>query len=225
VDLIHGTYLYGIPQLSTKDRSLANAVSLIFFALTVMAMHHCLSAWKIGEFLIPPDIGLGCDAELESETKNTSYAMNNLCPVVFGHHNMHCLSLPPKVEVAEVNNIRSLIHLRIHSTGTDPAMVQPHENLGSIHENLFYFIPEKLIEQSNKTFKHHSSFVAAMEANMHFSAVLPLGWSAIASSSCPITNNDSISNNITHLTDITHMDNTRLFNGRKIIEAAILIGG
>jgi len=197
----------------------------ILIALTVMAMHHCLSVWKTGEFLIPPKIGLEGNAKLKSKTKNTNYAVNDVSTDVFRNHNMHCLSLPLKVEVKEVKNICSSIGPRIHSTGTDPAMAQPYNNLGSFNEDFFDFIPEKLIEQPNNSFNHHSSFVAAMEANIQFSAVLPMEWSAIASRSWPITGSDSISNNITNLTNITRKENTRLVNGSKIAEGALSIGG
>jgi len=56
-------------------------------------------------------------------------------------------------------------------------------------------IPKVLIEQPDNSFNHLSSIFAATEASMQFSAVLPMGGSAIASSSQPIPCHDSNSNN------------------------------
>jgi hypothetical protein len=53
---------------------------------------------------------------------------------------------------------------------------------------------------------------------MGFSAVLPMGWSAMASSSqhIPCSNSNSNSNNITNITNITSIENTELLNGSTI---------
>jgi hypothetical protein len=88
-------------------------------------------------------------------------------------------SSSPAVQAKTIDNIRSMICQRIHSTGTDPVMAQPHNNQGSFHEDFLDYVPEELIEQPDNSFNRLSSFVDNTEASMRFSAVLP----AIASSS------------------------------------------
>jgi len=58
-------------------------------------------------------------------------------------------------------------------------MAQPHNNQSSFDEDFLHYLPEDLIEQPDNSFNCLSSFVAATEASMWFSAVLP----AIASNS------------------------------------------
>jgi len=113
-----------------------------------------------------------------------------------------------------------MIRQRIHSTGTDPAMAQPNNNQGSFDEDFLDYVPEELIEQPDNSLNCHSSFVAATEASMRFSAVLP----AVASSSQPVpcSNNNSISNDITNMTSI---ENTGLVDGSTIVEGAMSHGG
>jgi hypothetical protein len=76
-----------------------------------------------------------------------------------------------------------MIRQRNHSTGTDPAMAQPHNDQRSIDVYFLALLQQELIEQSDNSFNCLSSFLAASEAIMEFSAVLPLGGSSIASSS------------------------------------------
>ena len=72
-----------------------------------------------------------------------------------------------------------------------------------------------------------SSFVAATEASLRFSAVLPMCRSAIASSSQPVpcSNSNSYSNNITNITIITSIENMGLVYGSMIVEGVMLLGG
>jgi len=44
VDLIRGTYFYGIQQMGIKDGLLIDKINRTFIALTVTAIHHYLSA-------------------------------------------------------------------------------------------------------------------------------------------------------------------------------------
>jgi hypothetical protein len=53
----------------------------------------------------------------------------------------------------------------IHSTGTDPVTVQPHNDQGSFVEEFLDYVPEELIEPPNHSFKGLSSFVAATKAS------------------------------------------------------------
>jgi len=89
-------------------------------------------------------------------------------------------------------------------------MGHPHNNEGIFNEDYFASIPGELIGHPNKLFNHHSRFVAAMEASILFSAVLPIGGSAIASSSQPIPFSNWNSNDITNSTNSTN--NTRIKN-------------
>jgi len=224
VDLIHWTYFYGIRQLGMKDRSLIDKINLTFIALTATAIHHCLSARKTGEFRVPPEFGPGGGAQFMCNTRNIHHAVNNACEAVFRRLNADFRSSLPEVQAKKIDNIRSIICRRIHSTGTDPAMAQPHNNQGGFDENFLDYVPEELIEQPDNSFNRLSSFVAATEASMRFSAVLPMGGSAIASSTQPVpcSNSNSNSNDITNITSI---ENTGLVDGSTIVEGAISLGG
>jgi len=75
---------------------------------------------------------------------------------------------------------------------------------------------------SPNSFNRLSSFVAATEASMRFSAVLP----AIASSSQPVPCSDSNSNsNSNDITNMTSVENTGLVDGSTIVEGAMSLGG
>jgi len=106
-------------------------------------------------------------------------------------------------------------------------MAQPHHDQGRLDEDFLGYFLEELIEQPDNSLNHLSSIVAATEANMRFSAVLPMGRSAIASSSepGPCSNNNSNSNDITTITNITSIENTGLVDGNTILEGAMSLGG
>jgi hypothetical protein len=95
-------------------------------------------------------------------------------------------------------------------------MVQPHNNQSSFDENFLGYVLEVLIKQLDRSFNGLSSSVAATEASMQLSAVLPLGGSAIASSSqlVPCCNISSNSNNISNMSSIVNMG---LLNGSTIV--------
>jgi hypothetical protein len=99
-------------------------------------------------------------------------------------------------------------------------MAQPHNNQGSFDEDFLDYVPEELIEQPDNYFNSLNSFIAATEASMRFSAVLP----AIASSSQPVPcgNSNSNSNDITNMTSV---ENTGLVDGSTIVEGAMSPGG
>ncbi|KAF8544584.1 hypothetical protein BDD12DRAFT_872547 [Trichophaea hybrida] len=169
------------------------------------AIHHCLSVWKTGEFRVPPEFGPG------SRTQD-----------VFSCLHMDFRSFSPEVQTKMIDNIRSMIGRRINSTGMDPAMAQPHNDQCSFDKNFIDYIPEELIEQPDDSFNHLSSCVAATEACIQFSTVLPMGVSAIASSSQPVPCSNNNSNNITNVTSV---GNTGLGNGSTIVEGATSLGG
>ena len=208
--------------MGMKDRSLIDKINLTFIALTATAIHHCLSAWKTGEFRVPPEFGPGGGAQRKCDTRNINHAVNNVCTDVFRRLDADFRSSSPEVQAKKIDNIRSMIRRRIHSTGTDPAMAQPHNDQGSFDEDFLDYVPEELIEQPDNSFNRLSSFVAATEASMRFSAVLP----AIASSSQPVPCSDSNSNsNSNDITNMTSVENTGLVDGSTIVEGAMSLGG
>ena len=205
--------------MGMKDRSLIDKINLTFIAPTATAIHHCLSAWKTGEFRFLPEFGPVGGAQHKCDTKNIRHAFNNACTDVLRRLDADFRSSSPEVQAKKIHNIRSMICRRIHSTGTDPAMAQPHNARGSIDEDFLDYIPEEQIEQPDNSFNCLSSFVAPTEASMPFSAVLP----AIASSSQPVpcSNSNSNSNDITNMTNV---ENTGLVNGSTIVEGAMSLG-
>jgi len=84
-----------------------------------------------------------------------------------------------------------------------------------------------VIEQPNNSFNCLSSFVVATEAIMRFSAVVPMGGSAIAISSQPVpcSNSNSNTNDFTNITTITRLENMGLVDGSTIVESAMSLGG
>jgi hypothetical protein len=206
--------------MGMKDRSLIDKINPTFSVLTAPAIHHCLSAWNTGEFRVPAEFGPGGGAQCKCDTSNINHAVDNACTDVFRRLNADFRSSSPEVHPKKIDNIRSMIRRRIHSTGTDPAMAQPHNNQGSFAENFLDYIPEELIELPDNSFNGLSRFVAATEASMQFSAVLP----AIASSSQPVpcSNSNSNSNDSTNMTSV---ENTGLVDGSTIVEGAMSLGG
>ena len=113
----------------------------------------------------------------------------------------------------------------IHSTGTGPAMAQLYNYQGGIDENFLHYVLEQLIEQPDNSFNHLSRFDDATEAIMRFSAVLPIGGSAIASSIEPIPCTNSNSNDITNITNIPSCENMGLVDGGAMVVGATSLGG
>jgi len=133
----------------------------------------------------------------------------------------------PEVQYKMIDNICSMIWQRIHSTGTDPAMAQPHNDQGSSDDDFLDIVQEELLVQPENSFNHLSSFVAATEASMQFSAVLRMGGSDIASISQPIpcSNSNSNSNDITSITNMTSIEITGLVDRSTIVEGRMSHGG
>jgi hypothetical protein len=100
-------------------------------------------------------------------------------------------------------------------------MPKPHNDEGSIDADSLYYILWKLIELPDNSVYHLSSIVAATEASRLSSAVLPMGGSAIASSSQPVpcstSNSNSNSNNITDIIDIPSGEIRGLVDGNTIL--------
>jgi len=210
--------------MGMKDRSLIDKISPTFIALTVTAIHHCLLVWQAGEFRVPPEFGPGGGAQRKCDTRNIHHAVYNACTDAFRWPDTDFHFSSPEVQATKVDNICSMIRRRIHSTGTDRAMAQPHNDRGSVDEDFLLNMPEELIEQPDNLFHCLSSFVAATEASMQFSAVLPMGGSAITSSSQPIPCSNSNSNS-DDITNMTSVENTGLIEGGTIVEGAMSLGG
>jgi len=206
------------------DRLLIDNINLTFIALTAMAVHHCLSAWETGKFIVPSEFGPGGGAQRKCDTRNINHAVNTACIDVFCHLNADFCSCSPEHRAKKLDNIRIMIHRRIHSTGLVPAMAQSHNNQGSFDEDFLDYIPDKLIEQPDNSFNYLSTFVVATEASMRFSAVLPMGGSAIASSSQPVLCSYS-NRNSNDITNMTSIENTGLVEGSTIVECAMSLGG
>jgi len=209
-----------------KDRSFIHKLNLTFIALTVMTVNHCLSAWNTGKFRVPPVFGPGGGAQRTYDSSNINHAVNNASTYEFRHPDADFRFSSPDIQANKIDNIRNMIHQRIHSTCTNPAMSQPHKHQGSFDEDFFDYVLEELIEQRDNSFNRLGSFVAATEASMYFSAVLPMGGSAIASSSQPVPCRDSTSNSndITSITNMISIENIGLVNGNTIGESAMWLG-
>jgi hypothetical protein len=134
----------------------------------------------------------------------------------------------PQVQAKTIYNIRCMICPRIHSTGANPGMVQSQNYQGSLdHDDLLDIIMEELIEQPENAFNHPSCFVAPTEDSMQFSAVLPMDWSAITSSSQPIpcSNTNSNRNAIASIICQTSVENPGFVVGSTFVEDIMALGG
>jgi len=186
------------------------------------AIHHCLSFGITGDFRVPPQFGPGGGAQRKCDTRNINHAVNNACSDVFRHLEADFRFSSPEVQAKKIDNIPSMIRRRIHSTGPDPAMAQHHNDQVSFDEDFLGYLPEELLEQPDNSFNRLRSCIAATEASMRFSAVLP----AIASSSQPVpcskNNSNSNSNDITNMTSV---ENPGLVDGSTIVDGAMSLGG
>jgi hypothetical protein len=152
--------------MGMKDRSLIDKINPIFIALTAMAIHNYVLAWKPSKFRVPAEFSRGGEVQCKCDTRNINGAVNMACTNVFGSldANFHSSSL--QVQAEKIHNIRSMIRQRIHSTGTVPVMVKPHNDQGSVDEDFLDYVPEELLEQPHNYFHRLSSFVTATEASL-----------------------------------------------------------
>jgi hypothetical protein len=102
-------------------------------------------------------------------------------------------------------------------------MAQPHNNPGSCGDDFLDYVPEVLIEQFDDSFNALISFVATTEATTKCLAVLPIGGSAIASSSQHVPSSDSNNNNKDNscITNIGSIENAGWVDGDKIVEGGM----
>jgi len=193
-----------------------------FIALTTMGIHHYLSAWATGKFRVLPECGTGGGAQCKCNTRNINQVVSHACTEGCCHLNADFRLSSQEVPNNKIDNICSKIHQRIHTTGMDPAMAQPHKDQGSCDEDFLDSIPEELVQQPDNSFNYLSSFVAATEQCMQFSAVVPMSWPAITSSSQPVSCSTSNSNIITNITSV---ENTGFVDWSANVECAMLLWG
>jgi len=179
-----------------------------------------MSACNPGEFRVATELGPGAGAQHKWDTININHEVNNACTDVICCLHTYFCSSSPDVQAKKIDTIDCTIRRRIHSTGTSQAMAQPHNDQSCFDEDFLHYLPEELTKQPVNCFNHLSSVVAATEASMRFSAVLP----AIASSSQPVPCRDSNSNS-NNITNMTSVENTRLVDGSTIVEGAISLEG
>jgi hypothetical protein len=103
-------------------------------------------------------------------------------------------------------------------------MTQPHNDQGTFDGDFLDYVPEELLGQPENSVTLLSSFDAATEGSMRFSAVLPMGGSPITSSSQPVPCGNCNSN-CNNKTNMTSMGNSRLVNGSTIVDSAMSLGG
>ena len=169
-----------------------------------------------------PGFGPGGGPQRRCDTRNINNAVDNACADVIRRLNVDDSSFSPEVQAEMFDSNRRMICRKIHSNGMDPAMAQPHTDEGSFNEIFLDSVLQELIEQPDNSFNCLSSFVAATDASMRFSAVLPVGGSAIASSSQPVPRSNSNNNNVTNITSI---ENTGSVDGSTGVEGWMSLGG
>jgi len=196
-------------------------------AIAVTAHHHHLSTLKTGKVCVLPEFGAGGAARHMCDTRCVHHAVNIAYTYVCCRLDVDFRSSLPQVQARKIDHICSMIHQRIHSTATDLAMAQPHDSLGSFDEDFLDHLREELMEQPDNALHRLSSIVSATEASTQFSGVLPMGGSAIASSSQPVpcSNSNSDSNDITSITNMTSVDNMGLVDGSTIVDGAMSLRG
>lgn len=207
-----------------KDRSLHDEMNQTFFALTSTTIHHCLLAGISAYLRVPPECGPRCGAQAKRNTRPINHVTINGCTDVIDPLDMDFHSSSPKVQATKMDIIHRMFRRRIHSTGTDPGMSKPHNEQRSFDWYFLNYNPEVLIEQPANPFHPLCSFVAATAASMQFSAGLPKGESAIASSGKPVPCSDSNSNS-NKITNITRIVKMRFVDGRTMVEDEVLLRG
>ena len=210
-----------------KDQLLIDAINPTCIDLTATASNHYLSVRNTGEFRVLGKFGPGDGVQCQCDSRNINHLVNNACTDVFRLFNAYFGSFFPQAQGKKIHNICNIIRRRIHLKGMNLAMAQRHNDTISFDEDFLDYVQLGLMEKSNNSFNRLRSFFAATEANMEFSAVLPMGGSAIASSSQPLCCSDrnSISNDINNINNISRVENVRLVDGSKIVEGAMFHRG
>jgi len=156
---IHRTYFYSLRHMGMINQSYPDNINLTFIALTTMAINHYLSACKTSEFKVLPEFVPGGGLQSRCKRRNINHALNNACGNESRRLDANFLSAFLHVRAKKIHHIRSMIRGWIHSTCTNPVIAQPHNNQGSIYEDVLDSFSQKLIELPDTTFNHLSSLV------------------------------------------------------------------
>jgi len=105
-------------------------------------------------------------AQIKHNKRKFNEAVDSACTVVPCRLDTYFHSSSTELQAKNIDNIHSLFPRWIHTTGTDPAMAQPHNKQGSIDEGFLHNVPEELIEQANISFNQFGSLVAATKGSM-----------------------------------------------------------
>jgi hypothetical protein len=168
--------------MGMNDWSLVDKIKLIFITLTSMAIHHCLSVWKTGEFHVQQQISLGDREWCRCDTTDISYTLSNACIDVLCHPGANTHSSLPAVQARKICHIRCIIHRRIPSTSPDQQTTEHYTNQSCIQENFLDFIRAEQIERPDSSFNCFRSFLTSIQTCMWFTVILCMGGSAINSS-------------------------------------------
>jgi len=207
--------------MGIQDRSLIDKINPTFIALTATAIDYCQSDWKTGGLRVQPEFRPGGGAQRTCDTRKIDHAFNNAHTDEFHPLDVDFRSSWPEVQAKIIHNIHGIIWWRIHSPGIDPAMIQLYNDQGSVDHDFLDYVSEELTEQPDNCFNCLSSFIAATEASMKFSAVLLMGGSTVSSSTQPVPWSNSNSNSNV----ITSIESTGLFDGSTIRKGAMSFGG
>jgi len=207
--------------MGMNDRLLIDKINPTLIALSMMAIHHRPSDCKTGDFRVPPEFGPRGGAQHMCDTRNVDHTVNHACTYLFCRLAVDFCFSSPLVQAKKVDDICSMIRRTIHSSGPDPAMAHLHDDQATFNKDFLHSVTEELIEQPNDSLNHLSSCVATTEASVQFSAVVPMGGSAITTSSQLVPCSDTNSNNIPNIICI---ENTGLDNGSNIVNGSMSLG-
>jgi len=140
VDLIHWTCFYNIQQMGMKDTSLIEKINPTFIALTTTAIRCCPSARKTGMIRVLPEFGQQDRVPRQFNTRNINDAVNQAYTALFCHLNMDFRSSSQEFQAKMIDITHSKIRRRIHSTGMDPAIAQPHNHQSSLDEDFLDYV-------------------------------------------------------------------------------------
>jgi len=123
--------------MGMQHGSLIDKINPTSIALTATAIHHFLLASITGKFRVPPEFEPQGGVQRTCDTGNIDQAVNNACTNVIRHLDKDFHSSSTEVRAKKIDNICSLSRRRINSTGTDPAMAQPHNDKGRFYMGFF----------------------------------------------------------------------------------------
>jgi len=108
--------------MAMKNRSLTHVINLTLIALTAMAIHHCLSAWKTGDFRVPPEIAPRGGGQRQCHARNIDHAVNDACTDGLHRCDADFRYTSHDVQARMIDRIHCMIPQRIPPAGMDPAL-------------------------------------------------------------------------------------------------------